>query len=275
MEIPKLGLWTWKIDSTQIKGILPLAYDLWYRLFDTAWIYWNEEWIWEALVTLKNREDYWLTTKVWFDYIPNYQKHEFVDKDFLYTNLDKRLTDSLNVLRCEYLDLVLLHWPTNFDNDAYAFEKLLKYKKEWRILHLWVSNFPKSYLEKIVSSFWGEIEYNQIERHAFLANDSLEEYMKANEIHGIAYSPIGHHHLLKKEELISIADSLNISVPQLCISYLLKKGFIVIPKASSIDHLKDNYEAWKIILSDDIVKKIDDLPKDYRYVNPPFAPEWD
>jgi diketogulonate reductase-like aldo/keto reductase len=76
-----------------------------------------------------------------------------------------------------------------------------------------------------------------------LANDSLEEYMKDNEIHGIAYSPIGHHHLLKKGELISIADSLNISVPQLCISYLLKKGFIVIPKASSIDHLKDNYEA--------------------------------
>ena len=43
MDIPKLGLWTWKIDPSQIETILPLAYDTGYRLFDTAWIYWNEE----------------------------------------------------------------------------------------------------------------------------------------------------------------------------------------------------------------------------------------
>ena len=275
MEIPKLGLWTWKIDSTQIKTILPLAYDLGYRLFDTAWIYWNEEWIWEVLASLKNRKEYWLTTKVWFDYVPNYQKHQFVEKDFLYTNLEKRLTNSLSVLRCEYLDLVLLHWPTTSDNDVKAFEKLLNYKKDWRILHLWLSNFPKKYLEKMVGYFWDEIEYCQFERHAFLANDWLEEYMKNKGIQAIAYSPSWHQHLLKNEELTSIADLLDISVSQLCISYLLKKWFIVIPKASSLEHLKENYEAWELILSDDIVKKMDDLPKNYRYINPPFAPEWD
>jgi 2,5-diketo-D-gluconate reductase B len=71
-----------------------------------------------------------------------------------------------------------------------------------------------------------------------------------------------------------MADELNISVSQLCLTYLLKKGFIVIPKASSIEHLKDNYSSLDINLSDEIIKKVDSLSKNYRYVNPPFAPKW-
>ena len=276
MDIPKLGLWTWKLDNDQCRKIIPLAYNLGYRLFDTAWIYWNEEWIWESLFWLGvKRHDYWLTTKVWFDYVPNYQKHNFVEQDFLYSNLEKRLDNSFDALETEYIDLVLLHWPTNPDNDVYAFEKLLKYKKEGRILHLWVSNFPTDAMKKMVSFFWNEVEFNQFERHAFLSNDMLEKYLKDYSIQSIAYSPLWHQHLLTNEELVKTADELNISVSQLCLAYLLKKGFIVIPKASSIEHLKDNYSSLDINLSDEIIKKVDSLSKNYRYVNPPFAPEWD
>ena len=275
MDIPKLGLWTWKLDNDQCRKIIPLAYNLGYRLFDTAWIYWNEEWIWESLFWLGvERHDYWLTTKVWFDYVPNYQKHNFVEQDFLYSNLEKRLDNSFDALETEYIDLVLLHWPTNPDNDVYAFEKLLKYKKEGRILHLWVSNFPTDAMKKMVSFFWNEVEFNQFERHAFLSNDMLEKYLKDYSIQSIAYSPLWHQHLLTNEELVKTADELNISVSQLCLAYLLKKGFIVIPKASSIEHLKDNYSSLDINLSDEIIKKVDSLSKNYRYVNPPFAPKW-
>ena len=275
MDIPKLGLWTWKLDNDQCRKIIPLAYNLGYRLFDTAWIYWNEEWIWESLFWLGvERHDYWLTTKVWFDYVPNYQKHNFVEQDFLYSNLEKRLDNSFDALETEYIDLVLLHWPTNPDNDVYAFEKLLKYKKEGRILHLWVSNFPTDAMKKMVSSFWNEVEFNQFERHAFLSNDMLEKYLRDYSIQSIAYSPLWHQYLLTNEELVKMADELNISVSQLCLTYLLKKGFIVIPKASSIEHLKDNYSSLDINLSDEIIKKVDSLSKNYRYVNPPFAPKW-
>lgn len=274
MDIPKLGLWTWKLDDDQCKKIIPLAYDLWYRLFDTAWIYWNEEWVWESLFWLGiQRDNYWITTKVWFDYVPNYQKHDFVEQDFIYSNLEKRLNNSYDALKTEYIDLVLLHWPTNLDNDAHAFEKLLKYKREGRILHLWVSNFPTDAMKQMVSFFWNEVEFNQFERHAFLANDVLENYLKDNAIQSISYSPLWHQHLLSNEELIKLAEELDISVSQLCLAYLLKKGFIVIPKASSIDHLKDNYSSLHINLSDEIMKKVDSLPKNYRYVNPPFAPK--
>ena len=276
MDIPKLGLWTWKITSEQLKQILPLAYEVGYRLFDTAWIYWNEEWVWEGLSSLRSeRGSFRISTKVWFDYVPNYQKHEFVDQDFLYTQLDERLNASFKALRTEYLDLVFLHWPTSSDNDAYVFEKLLNYKKEWRIRYLWVSNFPKHALEKMVERFWDEIAYHQYERHAFLEPDLLEKYMREKWIQWIAYSPLWHQHLLKNNELILISKALWINVSQLCLAYLLKKGLIVIPKASSKEHLKENFEALSIELEDEVIEKMDNLPKNYRYNNPPFAPEWD
>jgi 2,5-diketo-D-gluconate reductase B len=59
------------------------------------------------------------------------------------------------------------------------------------------------------------------------------------------------------------------------LAYLLKKGLIVIPKASCIEHLKENFEVLSIELEDEVIEKMDNLPKNYRYNNPPFAPEWD
>lgn len=76
------------------------------------------------------RSQLWITTKVWFDYIPNYQVHTFVESDFSYTQLEKRFYQTLKDLNTDYLDLVLLHWPTNLDNDLSAFEKLLYFKKK-------------------------------------------------------------------------------------------------------------------------------------------------
>jgi 2,5-diketo-D-gluconate reductase B len=59
------------------------------------------------------------------------------------------------------------------------------------------------------------------------------------------------------------------------LAYLLKKGLIVIPKASCSEHLKENFEALSVELEDEVIEKMDNLSKNYRYNNPPFAPEWD
>lgn len=82
------------------------------------------------------RDQLHITTKVWFDYIPNYQPHHFKAEDFHYTKLEERFEDSLKKLKTEYLDQVLLHRPTSLENDLRAFEKLLKRKKEGKILQL-------------------------------------------------------------------------------------------------------------------------------------------
>lgn len=273
MEIPKLGLWTRKVKD---KKIIEDALSIGYRHFDTAWIYGNEKLVGEAINdSWIQRDKLWITTKVWFDYVPNYQEHTFIKSDFWYTQLDERLKVTFHDLGDTYIDLVLLHWPTYEDNDAYAFEKLLTYKKEGRINHVWVSNFPKKQLELLYNRFWDQIEYEQVEKHACLGNTELEQFCKDKGVQLVAYSPLWHGHLLKSDTLITLAKKEKITVAQLCIAYLLAKGVTVIPKASSYERLLENYWAKEITLCEETMKEIDKLEKHYRYNNPPFAPEWE
>ena len=151
MQLPKIGLWTWKVHD---EAVFYDALSLWYRHFDTAWIYHNEERLGKVFKDYWKRDELWISSKIRFDYVPDYSFHVFKDEDFLYSQLEDRFLKTLNDLRTDYLDLVYLHWPTWYENDAKAFEKLLQYKREGRILHLWVSNFPKGMLEKFYSLFW-------------------------------------------------------------------------------------------------------------------------
>lgn len=272
MQLPKIGLWTWKVHD---EAVFYDALSLWYRHFDTAWIYHNEERLGKVFKDYWKRDELWISSKIRFDYVPDYSFHVFKDEDFLYSQLEDRFLKTLNDLRTDYLDLVYLHWPTWYENDAKAFEKLLQYKREGRILHLWVSNFPKGMLEKFYSLFWNEIEYLQTERHACLGDQLLEGFCKEKNINIVAYSPFWHGHLLKDERLKVLASENWISVSQMLLAYLLNKGFFVIPKSSNFQRLQENIEAWRVVLSENTVQSIECLEKHFRYNNPPFAPRYE
>lgn len=273
-NIPKLGLWTWKLNNIYQNIIDALS--IWYRHIDSAWIYNNEKEIWKGINDFKiEREKLWITSKVWFDFVPDYHEHRFSESDFHYTKLEERFYQSLKDLRVGYVDLLLLHRPTNPDNDSYAFEKLLQFKKKWYVRNVWVSNFPLKNLRILVSRFWEDIYLNQIEKHPCLSNPELENYMSKNSILLEWYSPLWHGYLLKNDEIKQIAEKKWITAAQLCIAYLLSKWYIVIPKSSSKERLQENFNAGNIPLDNETIKQLDSLPKNYRYNNPPFAPSRD
>jgi diketogulonate reductase-like aldo/keto reductase len=51
----------------------------------------------------------------------------------------------------------------------------------------------------------------------------------------------------------------------------LEKGVVVIPKASSENHLKENLGIFGWKLSKEDIKRIDSLNKNKRFVNPIFS----
>lgn len=273
MEIPNIWLWTWKIQDERV---IQEALDIGYHHFDTAWIYNNERILGKVFDEEKTkREQLRITTKVWFDYVPDYKPHEFLENDFCYSQLESRLKQTFIDLKTEYLDLVLLHWPTDMDNDIFAFEKLLNYKREGRIRHLWVSNFPYSKLRNLYSYVWEELEFLEIEKHACLSNEKAEAFAHEKGIKIIAYSPLWHGHLLKNPLLEELAAEEQVSVAQLCIAYIIEKWCICIPKSSSKERLLENYHAKEIHLSEKSISIIDSMTKNHRYNNPPFAPDWE
>ena len=73
--------------------------------------------------------------------------------------------------------------------------------------------------------------------------------------HGIvveAYSPFAHGLIVNHPEIADIAAGYRVSAPQLCIRYLLQKGAVVLPKATSADHIRQNAELDFQISADDM-----------------------
>lgn len=167
--------------------------------------------------------------------------------------------------------MVLLHRPSTPDNDAQAFETLLRLKKTGKIRQVGVSNFSFPQLELLYSRFGSEIFTNQIEWHVCLSSPELETFAKEKKLILTAYSPLAQGHLLSYAPFLALAEEFQLPPAQLALAYLLTKGAVVIPKASSQEKLQENIEAQKLVLAPEIIARLDQLPKHHRYCNPPFA----
>ncbi|CAG2121212.1 unnamed protein product [Medioppia subpectinata] len=106
-EMPVIGLGTYNADN--IVEVIASAIDSGYRHFDCADIYGNEEEIGTALNSAISagkvkREDLFVVTKVWCTWMARGRP----------TISAKR---SLKRFGFDYLDLLLIHWPTPYKQD--------------------------------------------------------------------------------------------------------------------------------------------------------------
>lgn len=262
MEMPFLGLGTYQIENKDVEKVVLDALEIGFRHIDTASRYENETWVWDAIFSSwVDRENIFLTTKIWTD-----------DFKFSYEATEK----SLEKLKCDYIDLVLLHWPQTDEDNKHALEGLLRAKQDWLIKNIWVSNFTKSQLEEAIEFTQGQILTNQIEYHPFLGQDVLRNWCKDHYVNITAYAPFAHWHAFKDETLISLAKKYNVSVAQIIIWWLSsQKPINVIAKSSHKKHLQDIWAGQFLDLEPQDIQIIQSLPKTYRYFNPPFAPVWD
>ena len=83
---------------------------------------------------------------------------------------------------------------------------------------------------------------NQILCH--ISNTPLElmEYCKKQGIVVEAYSPITHGEILNQPQIKAMADKYGVTVPQLCIRYVLQSGLIALPKTANPVHMQSNGE---------------------------------
>ena len=57
-----------------------------------------------------------------------------------------------------------------------------------------------------------------------------------------AYSPITHGEILNQPQIKAMADKYGVTVPQLCIRYVLQSGLIALPKTANPVHMQSNGE---------------------------------
>lgn len=125
IRMPVLGFGTFQMGGAACTESVKAALEAGYRMIDTAEAYGNEEAVGAALAESGvPREELFLITKM------NFRSYE---------NARAAVEASLNHLRTDCLDLVLLHWP--FGNYYAAWRKLERLYREGKIRAIGVSNF--------------------------------------------------------------------------------------------------------------------------------------
>jgi diketogulonate reductase-like aldo/keto reductase len=254
-DIPMLGLGTFDLrDRPGTEAILS-ALGLGYRHIDTAASYGNQEAIGVALKeTEVPREDLFVTSKV--------GRENLRYDDFL-----KSYEQTLAELQLDYLDLLLIHWPNNDIPLAETFRAMKKLLDDDKVKNVGVSNFTVSRMKQALSAADIPIATNQVEYHPYLNQEELRTFCHDNDIPLTAYSPIAKGEIFSDSLLKAIAQDHGKSVAQVALRWLVQKGIIAIPKASSEAHMRDNIAIFDWSLSGDEMARIDGIPTTKRLIN--------
>ena len=75
------------------------------------------------------------------------------------------------------------------------------------------------------------------------------------------------------DEIREVAERHDATPYQVSLAWLTaKENVVAIPKTSSEDHLRDNFEARNLELSDEDIATIDGIEREERFVDPDEAP---
>ncbi|MFI4910324.1 MAG: aldo/keto reductase [Sedimentisphaeraceae bacterium JB056] len=255
-EMPVLGLGTWKLTGKDCEKTVAQALEMGYIHIDTAEMYENEQEVGEGIKGA-DRSKIFITSKVAKSHL---KKNDVIEA--CQRSLDKLGTD--------YLDLYLVHWPNDdipIEETMQAMEELVDKKM---IRSCGLSNFDVSRIKKAQEAAQIPICNLQIEFHPFTNRHELPQYCKEQGIAITAYSPLARGEVFEDETLKEIAEKHSKTPSQVSLKWLIQNGHIVIPKASSEKHLRENMELdWELSCED--MKKIDNIKKDERLIDKKYT----
>jgi 2,5-diketo-D-gluconate reductase B len=249
--IPAVGLGTWHLTGSQCTNSVKTALELGYRHIDTADYYKNHAAIAEGIRGFP-RGELFLVSKI-------------AESDLAPSRVAAACERFLDELKTPYLNLLLIHWPSDTIAAEQTIEEMVKLKTRGLIHHVGVSNFMLSDLHAI-ERYHFPLLTNQIELHPYLQEENLVNYCEQKGIITVAYRPIQRAEVKKEPLLIELGKKHNKSAIQITLRWLFQRKIVSIPKATSQQHLKENLEIFDFALSDDEIQKIKTLEANRRFV---------
>jgi diketogulonate reductase-like aldo/keto reductase len=242
VEIPSVGLGTWKSKPEEVYQAVLDAIEAGYRHIDTAMIYGNEEAIGKAIKDSSvDRKELFITSKVW-------------NSDQGYQETLQAFEESLKRLDLEYLDLYLIHWHKGYDKSIATYKALETLYKEKKVRAIGVSNYNIHHIMNLLDNCEIVPMVNQVETHIGLQNHVLQEYCMKHNIFLEAYAPLMSFNiqdLLQNEELIKIAKKHNKTVPQIAIRWLNQRQIIALPKSVNKSRIQSNFDVFDFSLDEE------------------------
>jgi diketogulonate reductase-like aldo/keto reductase len=242
-QVPVIGQGTWKFHGKEAVDALSAGIELGLTHVDTAEMYGSEETVGQAIEGRRN--EIFLVSKV------------------LPSNANRRGTvraceQSLQRLRTDRLDCYLLHWPGShpLQETIAGFEDL---RSAGKIRSYGVSNFDEGLLSEAVSIAGpgkiacNQVLYNLAERHV---EARVLPRCRELGVVMVGYSPFDG--LPEGGELAAVARELKATARQVALAFLTRlEDTFAIPKASHVEHVRENAGAATIKLTAAQIARLD------------------
>lgn len=243
-DIPLVGLGTWQAEPADAERAVNSALEVGYRHIDTATMYGNEADVGRALTGAgAARDDVFLTTKL----PPDLAGRE-----------RETLSQSLDNLQTDHLDLWLVHWPPNKQATPATWEKFIEARDEGLVRAIGVSNYSIEQIDELIDATGEAPAINQI---PWSPNDYDADLVAAHRDRGVeleGYSPFKRTDL-DAQALTSIASVHGVTPQQVVVRWHVQRRIVVIPKSVTPDRIKSNFDVFGFELTNDEMTVVDGL----------------
>ncbi|MDW3680552.1 aldo/keto reductase [Cupriavidus sp. CV2] len=265
-SIPSLGVGTYGMRGEELSGIVASALQSGFRHIDTAQMYANEADVGQGIAQSGvPRSEVFITTKVW---VGNYAPRLF----------GPSVDDSLRKLHTDYIDLLLLHWPSQDVPLADQLGALSELVRVGKVRHIGVSNYNRALMAQAIALSERPLVTNQFEYHPYLDQRVLVTATRDAGLAVTAYCGMAVGRVFTDPVLKEIAARHQRGVSQIVLRWLVQQdGVIALSRTTRIDRLGENAAVFDFELSPDEMAAIFALVQPgSRIVDPPgLAPLWD
>lgn len=249
--MPRLGMGTWFLGEDlrtreNEKEALRAGIEAGMRLIDTAEMYGNglSEQLIGQVIREYDRKSLFVVSKV----LPGNAGRK---------RIKKSLDQTLRLLRTDYLDLYLLHWPGSIPLEE-TVTCMEEFVAEGKIRAWGVSNFDTDEMKELMDVPGGErCAVNQVLYH--LGSRGIEydllPWQEERQIPVMAYCPLAQagslrNDIINNKKLMYIAKKHGITVIQLMLAFVLRKDSVIaIPRSKKKEHVIENAKVWDITLN--------------------------
>ncbi len=254
VSIPSIGLGTWDLRHKEGEDVIKIAIEAGYRHIDTAQMYENEEAVGNAVYNSNiARDEFFITTKIYTLVIKN-------------DEIDSSFNKSLQKLKTDYVDLLLIHFPAFTTNLDDMLTILYKIKESGRAKNIGISNFNYNLVKDCINLGYNDIFCNQVEYHPYLNQKKLISIIKNTGILPVAYSPLAKSELLQEKLIIDISNKYSKTPAQIILRWLNQQNWIAIPKSSNKKKLIENLNIFDFTIDENDMNSLYKLDKNYRVV---------
>jgi diketogulonate reductase-like aldo/keto reductase len=185
---------------------------------------------------------------------------KFYPHNASYQGVIKACDRSLSRLQTDYLDLYLLHWRGSVPLSE-TLKALQHLQQAGKILDYGVSNFDTDDMEEVLSLPGGDkIATNQVLYNLMRRGIEwdLLPWCQERNIPIMAYSPVEVRAFVNHPQLTAIAAQHNATPTQIALNWLLRQDNIIsIPKATNLNHVRENRAALDINLTQENIEECD------------------